>query len=97
MNAFFQLAVILSLFVLYAIAWCKIAERLGYGYSAGFLMIIPLVGQITLLIWAFNECPNERKIRRLQSAQRDPDPRIAELLSQIGRADPPPPAASDPL
>ena len=89
MNAFIQLAVILSLFVLYAIAWCKIAERLGYGYSAGFLMIIPLVGQITLLIWAFNECPNERKIRRLELARSEPDPRIAELLSQMGRSEPP--------
>ena len=88
---------IVGLVVLVTVAWCKIAKRLGYDSSAGFLMIIPIVGHITLLVWAFNESPNERKLRLLQFPPAEPDPGIAELLLQIDRADPPLREMSDPL
>ena len=50
------------------IAWCKIAQRLGYDSISGLLMLVPVVNICVFFFWAFKESPNERRIRSLKEA-----------------------------
>ena len=68
----------LAFFVVWIVAWCFMTKRLGYTPMAGLLLLIPVVGFICFLCWAFTESPNERKIRRLLCNR---DERASNFLS----------------
>jgi hypothetical protein len=71
--------VVLTAFLVYCA--CRIASRMGYSGFAGLLLLIPFVNMVTWVVWAFNESPNERKLRSLRAelARRD-GPRVEGAL-----------------
>jgi hypothetical protein len=50
--------------VTWVVACCYLSKRLGYDLYAGLLLVIPVVNVLVFFYWAFNESPNERKIRQ---------------------------------
>ena len=40
----------------------QLGKRLGYGWAAGLLLAIPLLGFFVLAIWSFIESPVERDL-----------------------------------
>ena len=53
--------------IIWIVACCYLGKRLGYDLYVGLLLIIPVVNLIVFLYWAFNESPNERRLRQMRS------------------------------
>ena len=53
--------------VTWIVACCYLGKRLGYDPYVGLLLVIPVVNLIVFLYWAFNESPNERRLRQLRT------------------------------
>lgn len=54
-------------------AWCFLARRLGYEWTAGLLMLFPVLNLFVLLSWAFWESPHERELRVLRARNESRD------------------------
>lgn len=65
----------------------QLGKRLGYGWAAGSLLAIPLLGFFILAIWSITESPVERDLanckRRLKRIEDGKEPAAPEFLNSI--------------
>lgn len=52
---------ILALILIPLVCFCKLASRIGYPWAIGLLALVPFVGFILLIFFAFGEWPIERR------------------------------------
>lgn len=69
------LLIILVVLVLSILIFCKIFSKAGYHWAMGLLVLIPVFGQIiVLLVLAFGQWPIHRELQALKHAQMAPPP-----------------------
>ncbi len=56
-----------AVFMLFALAWCRIFRRAGYHSAMGLLMLIPGVNIVMFAQLAFRSWPIEREMKPLRS------------------------------
>ena len=65
-----SITVVLGVSIAGIVACCMLAKRLGYEQVSGLLLLIPIVNIFVFFNWAFQESPNERKLRKLKQSNR---------------------------
>ena len=59
----FMILVMLIIFAVKILIFCKIFSRAGYSWALGLLMLVPIANIIMLFVLAFAEWPIQRELR----------------------------------
>ena len=67
--------IILAILAVTLLVFCKIFSKAGYHWAMGLLVLVPLFGQIiVLLVLAFGQWPIHRELQALKQARMAPPP-----------------------
>ena len=64
--AFFVLAILLAVFVIKAVIFCKIFSKAGYHWALGLLMLVPIACIIMPFVLAFGRWPIYKELEQLR-------------------------------
>jgi len=67
--AIFLLIVLLAVFVVTAVVYCKIFHKAGYHWALGLLMLVPVVCLIMPFVLAFGHWPIQKELEKLRKQQ----------------------------
>ena len=69
-----ELVIVLAVLIVYIVATWKIVAKAGYPGAYSLLQLIPFVGFIMMLIFAFTKWPIEEEVDRLRRGPPTPAP-----------------------
>jgi uncharacterized membrane protein YhaH (DUF805 family) len=67
--AIFLLIVLLAVFVVTAVVYCKIFHKAGYHWALGLLMLVPIACLIMPFVLAFGHWPILKELEKLRKQQ----------------------------
>jgi len=67
--AIFLLIVLLAVFVVTAVVYCKIFHKAGYHWALGLLMLVPVACLIMPFVLAFGHWPIQKELEKLRKQQ----------------------------
>ena len=67
--AIFLLIILLAVFVVTAVVYCKIFHKAGYHWALGLLMLVPIACLIMPFVLAFGHWPIHKELEKLRKQQ----------------------------